>query len=259
MGFAWRARRAVARLRRASGAAEQQVADALDAALHDDPQAVARWTQIEALRAALLRSDAEVTFRDYGAGGRLARPSETAPRAVTRTVQAVCRSSIPPHEGRVLYHLIRRFEPARCLELGTCLGLSAAYQAAALEACGAGTLVTLEGGVALARLAEQHLHGLGLPGTEVLAGPFAETLPAVLQTHTPLDFAFIDGHHDPAAMQAYFQQLAPHLADHAVLVFDDIAWTTGMRHAWLAIAADPRIGLAVDLLAFGIGIYRASA
>ena len=214
--------------------------------------------RIEALRAALLRTQDEVTFRDYGAEGRLkaARQPDAPFRETTRTVRAVCRDAVPPHQGRVLYHLIRQFKPARCLELETSLGISAAYLAAALTTTGgAGRLVTLEGGAALARRAEDHLERLGLPGVEVIDGPFAETLPAVLQSHRPIDFAFIDGHHDPAAMRAYFSELAPHLAAGAVLVFDDIFWTTGMRHAWLALAADPRIRQTVDLLSVGICIF----
>ncbi len=231
----------------------------MEAAL-DHEAAEEPWIgRIEALRATVLRSNAEVSFRDYGIETRL-RPRQDGPfREVTQALRAVCRSSVPPHEGRVLYHLIRQFRPRRCLELGTCLGISAAYQAAALTMNGAGRLVTLEGGAALARMAEAHLEGLGLPGVEVVRGRFAEALPTVLPAHSPIDFAFIDGHHHPAAMQAYYGLLAPYLADGAVLVFDDIFWTSGMRHAWKALTADRRIGAAVDLLTVGICFYCTKA
>ena len=261
LGFRWQAKREQKRLQRAGGGIEQKLAEALAATLDETtPDAEARMHRIEALRAALLRSDAEVTFRNYGAERRLraSREPDGPFRETTRAVRSIGRDAVPAHEGRLLYHLIRQFRPVRCLELGTSLGISAAYQAAALASAGdAGSLVSLEGGAALARLAQGHLDALNLPGVEVVTGPFAETLPAVLQTHRPIDFAFIDGHHNPAAMQAYFAQLTPHLADEAVLVFDDIFWTTGMRHAWLALAAGPHIRRAVDLLAVGICIFRA--
>ena len=247
---------------RAGGATERKLSGALEAALgHPAETQEEAWIeQIEALRETLLRSDADVSFRDYGVGMRLQpRQQEESFREVTRTMRAVCRSSVPPHEGRVLFHLIRQFQPMRCLELGTCLGISAAYQAAALAANGEGHLVTLEGGAALARLAETHLEQLGLPGVEVVAGRFADTLPAVLQAHRPIDFAFIDGHHDPAAMLAYYHQLVPHLADGAFLVFDDIFWTSGMRQAWTALVADQRMRVALDLLTFGICIFSTKA
>ncbi len=261
LGFRWRARRERKRLRQSENDDARKLAEALAATLDEatDDAETAAWIQrIEALRAALLRSEDEVTFRDYGAEGRLkaARQPDAPFRETTRAVKAIGRDAVPPHEGRLLYHLIRQFNPARCLELGTSLGLSATYQAAALATTGGtGQLITLEGGTALARRAEKHLDRLGLTGVEVVAGPFAETLPAVLQRHRPIDFAFIDGHHDPAAMRAYFEQLAPHFADGAVLVFDDIFWTTGMRHAWLALAEDPRLRQAADLLTVGICIF----
>ncbi len=261
-GFAWQARREVARLRRAGGEAALTLAGAIEAALGDEADAAAAaWMRrIEALRAALQASDAEVSFCDYGAGTRRLAPGGAAPfREVTRRVRAVCRSSAPPHEARVLFHLVRRFAPALCLELGTCLGISAAYQAAALALNGRGRLVTLEGGAALARLAERHLEGLGLRNVEVVTGRFAETLPGVLAAHGPFGYAFIDGHHDPAALRAYVHGLTPHLADEAVLVFDDLFWTTGMRRAWRAVAADAGIGTTADLLAFGVCLYRRAA
>ncbi len=264
-GFAWQARREIARLRRHGGAVETRLAEALQAALGEAPGAEAAWMQrIEVLRAALQASDVRVSFRDYGAGTRLPATTERTPgdapyRVVTRRVRDVCRSSAPPHEARVLFHLVRRFRPARCLELGTCLGLSAAYQAAALALNGRGRLVTLEGGAALARLAERHLEGLGLRNVEVVTGRFAETLPGVLAAHGPFGYVFIDGHHDPAALRAYVHGLTPHLADEAVLVFDDLFWTTGMRRAWRAVAADAGIGTTADLLAFGVCLYRRAA
>ena len=243
----------MARLRQVDSAVERKLAGALAAALDEEAEP---WIgRIEALRAELLRSDTEVSFRDYGVAARL-RPRQDAPfREVTQTVGAVCRSSVPPHEGRVLFHLIRQFQPKRCLELGTCLGISAAYQAAALATNGAGRLVSLEGGEALAALARMHLDGLDLPDVKVVAGRFAETLPAVLPAHHPIDFAFIDGHHDPEALMSYYGLLSPHLADGALLVFDDIFWTSKMRYAWAGLAADQRMRAAVDLLTFGICCY----
>ena len=262
-GFRQRAQREVKRLLKTDDAEAPKLAEALAALLGEttpDAEAEAWIAQIEALRTALLHSEDEVTFRDYGAAGRLkaARQPNAPFSETTRAVRAVCRDAVPPHEGRLLYHLIRQFKPTRCLELGTSLGLSTAYQAAALATSGGvGRLITLEGGAALARLAQDHLERLDLQGVEVVTGPFAEMLPVVLQSHRPIDFAFIDGHHDPAAMRAYFEQLAPHLTDGAVLVFDDIFWTTGMRHAWLALAANPRVRQKVDLLTVGICIFRA--
>jgi predicted O-methyltransferase YrrM len=202
----------------------------------------------------LFRSPAQVTFDDYGTGTRWNR---TDARRVTRDVRHLVRASVPLHEARLLYHLIRHFRPRTGLELGTCLGLSAAYVAAALHENGTGRLVTLEGGTALARLARRHLDALGLGArVKIVEGRFRRTLPGVLARHAPIDFAFLDGHHDPDATLAYVDRLAPHLADGAVLVFDDIAWSLGMRRAWRTLCRDARLPITVDLWTVGLGWYR---
>jgi predicted O-methyltransferase YrrM len=67
---------------------------------------------------------------------------------------------------------------------------------------------------------------------------------------------FIDGHHDEQATWDYFNQIEPALADGAVVVFDDIAWSQGMRRVWRRVAADPRMAHACDLRHLGVCIYR---
>jgi hypothetical protein len=42
------------------------------------------------------------------------------------------------------------------------------------------------------------------------------------------------------------------VAEEAILVFDDIHWSPGMKQAWQEIAADTRVKLSVDVFQFGI-------
>jgi predicted O-methyltransferase YrrM len=125
-----------------------------------------------------------------------------------------------------------------------------------LELNGAGTLVTLEGAPAIADLARGHLGRLGLGRAEVVVGRFQDTLPGVLAARRPVDYVFVDGHHDEHATLGYFEQLLPFLADSALLVFDDIAWSDGMRRAWTAIARDPRVTSAVGLGPVGLCLIQ---
>ena len=48
-------------------------------------------------------------------------------------------------------------------------------------------------------------------------------------------YAFIDVHHDDKATVACFKQILPYIADEAVIVFDDISWSDGMKRAWKKI------------------------
>ena len=68
----------------------------------------------------------------------------------------------------------------------------------------------------------------------------------------PVDYAFIDGHHDEQATLDYFEQLLPHLAPRALLVFDDVDWSDGMKRAWQKIQADPRVAISIETRTLGL-------
>jgi predicted O-methyltransferase YrrM len=211
--------------------------------------------RIEGARERLLADDRELELVNYGAGSRNATRTAAEMEAgwITHdSVSGVCRrASSTRRKGLLLYGLVREFAPARALEMGTALGISAAYQATALRHSAPGArLTTLEGAPALAAVARETFASVGLKNIDVLVGRFQDTLPAALE-EGPLGYAFVDGHHDAEATLEYFEQLLPH-APKAVLVFDDIRWNERMEGAWRRIAADDRIGLAVDLDKYGL-------
>jgi predicted O-methyltransferase YrrM len=117
-----------------------------------------------------------------------------------------------------------------------------------------GKIVTLEGAESLAALAKEHFHVLGLDNVSVVAGKFQDTLKDVLDTYVSVNYAFIDGHHDEKATLAYFRQIIPFLSGRALLIFDDISWSAGMKRAWNTIRADERIKISLDLKQVGVCI-----
>lgn len=217
--------------------------------------------QIERLRHQLDRSQAPIMIIDYGAGDthetRTAAEMEHGKQLEVTVGQM---SQISKYEIWVLMllKLIRQFKPSLGVELGTAVGISAAYQGSAMQLNGQGSLITLEGAPALADLSRQNLQSLGVTSVTVVTGRFHDTLPKVLGENPTIDYAFIDGHHDGDATLAYFEQFFPHLSDRAVLVFDDILYYESMRRAWDKLASDRRIHLAVDLQRMGICIVDKS-
>ena len=211
------------------------------------PEERAWVRRIEQLRRRLRSSREPVTLTDFGAGPGSGRA------ASTHTVGERCLSSKSPLGALLLFRLVRELRPSRCLELGTNLGISAAYQAAALRLNGGGELHTVEGAHALAELSRTHLASLGL-SAEVHEGRFLDVLPGLLARTAPLDYVFIDGHHDGPATVGYFARIHPSLAPGALVVFDDVAWSSGMAEAWRTIRADPRVRVAVGLGTMGVCI-----
>jgi predicted O-methyltransferase YrrM len=211
------------------------------------------FDKIETLRNKLLQSDEVLKRQDFGAGHALDIDDNAEPVIRTTTVSRLCKiAGTPKVQAKLLYYLVKELRPEVCLELGTCLGISAAYQAAALNSVG--KLWTVEGDPATAAFARQNLAELGLTIVEVLNGPFAEVLPDALVRLNQIDYVLIDGHHDGDAMKEYFALIHPWLSKNACVVFDDIDWSAGMRKAWRELQEQYNFGLAVDLGRIGIVI-----
>lgn len=219
--------------------------------------------RIERLRGEMNASSAQLTRTDYGAGNPESHCTPEQMQAGVETADTVGHvsrvASKPPFWCGLLFQLIRTVHPRSCIEMGTAVGISAAYQGAALRLNGDGGLVTLEGATSLAKIATNNLQELGLDTVDVVVGRFQDTLPTVLATRQPVDYVFVDGHHDERATVAYFEQILPYLADIALVVFDDIAWSDGMKRAWHRIAHHEGVEVAVDLGPVGLCVIDRSA
>ena len=252
--------REISRLSRQPDAASKSLAKVLRGTLHNRPTSEEKvWIEkIESLRNELNSSSEKVTLMDYGAlssDESCVEPKTSEGKVKIETIGEVCRTASKPYKWSfLLLKLIREFKPSVCLELGTCLGISASYQAAALKLNHSGRLVSLEGAESLARLAEGYFKKLGFDNIEVVVGLFQNTLKDVLEKNAPIDYAFVDGHHQEEPTIGYFRQILPFLSDRAVLIFDDISWSDGMKRAWSTIKAYESVKVCVDLSYVGICI-----
>jgi len=210
---------------------------------------------IEARRAELEASEDEISYMDFGSATRDESQSmdemyEGVERS--RSVGHLCRRTSKPYRSALLLHkLLRRTGVKSGIELGTCLGISGSYEAAAFELNGAGKLVTLEGAAPVAALAQETLDRLGHGRVEIVVGRFQDTL-AVVESLGPFDYAFIDGHHDGRATIDYYDLILPRLDDGAIVVYDDIRWSDGMLSAWEQLKGHDCVEVSVDLVDIGI-------
>ncbi|MFH1023598.1 MAG: class I SAM-dependent methyltransferase [Planctomycetota bacterium] len=208
--------------------------------------------KIERFREQCLSSRQEITFLDHGAGSS-EHHEHPHIRTVCKTVGAICQgASLPYFWSFLLFKLIREFKPVICMELGTCLGVSTSFQAAALLLNHHGRIITLEGAESLASLSQSHFQTLGLNNIQIVVGNFQDTLAQTLREQEPVDFVFIDGHHEETATLTHFQQLLSCLQDTSLVVLDDISWSEGMKKAWRAIASDAEVKYSIDTGRMGI-------
>lgn len=218
--------------------------------------------RIEKLRNSLNKDNTSIEVTDFGAGDpKSKRTDEEMYKGVDNltSVSDICKASKPPVWALLLLKLVKDFHSKTVIELGTCLGISAAYQAAGQEINQEGKLITLEGSDSLAKIAENNLNSLNCKNVSVIPGRFQNNLEKILKENKPVDYVFVDGHHDEKATINYFNLLLPYLSEKAVIVFDDISWSSGMKTAWLKVQEHNMIKIIVDLKTIGICILDNTA
>lgn len=200
------------------------------------------FDHIEAQRRLLSKDHGLISVEDHGAGSNRLKGN-------VRRISSIANSSLKrPKYAQCLFRLCDHLHAKQVLELGTSLGLTTAYLAAATE-----EVTSVEGAPEIAHIARNQLKQLDLHATVVNA-VFAEVLPE-LQTKE-YDVIFIDGHHKGEALLSYAEALIPTLTENGVLVVDDINWSSDMQTAWQQLAQRQEFELAVDLFEMGILFKR---
>ncbi|MDP2188662.1 MAG: class I SAM-dependent methyltransferase [Sphingobacteriaceae bacterium] len=240
---------------------EQEKIRAIGEALHESLIAnksveEGKWIEaIEGRRNELRYSNEVIEVVDFGAGSyNSTRTQEEMKRGVlfNAKVSKIINASKSPFWAHLLFKLTRKLKPAMCVELGSSLGISTCYIGAALNLNGHGKLVSMEGAPEIARIAKESLQQLHINNASVVVGPFYETLEGVFASSKPIDFFFNDGHHSHDAVIDNFNKALPFLSKEAVVVFDDISWSEGMKKAWSTIVSNEKVRVSIDLFSVGI-------
>lgn len=203
--------------------------------------------EIENLRKILLHDKRVLEVEDFGAGSRVASHRK-------RSVAELAKTTLKPKKyAQLLFRLVKHYQPNTILELGTSLGVTAAYFAAANPSA---NIITIEGSKAIADIAVQNFSTLHLQNIQPQVGNFDDVLPVVLQQWPSIDLAYIDGNHRYEPTIRYFQQLLPAMHNDAILVFDDIHWSAEMEKAWNEIKQHPSVQCTVDIFFLGFVFFR---
>ena len=206
------------------------------------------YEKVEARRRQLLASDRSIAVTDLGAGSHTGAGRQRRVADIART------AAKPPRLGKLLFRLVNYFRPSTILELGTSLGLTTAYLAAADSRS---RVLTFEGCPNVAAVARETFAELELSNIELIEGNLDDTLaPSLEALDGPVDFVFFDGNHRYEPTLRYFEQCRAKAHEHSVFVLDDIHWSADMERAWEAIKARPDVRLTVDLFYIGLVFFR---
>lgn len=202
---------------------------------------------IETKRNELLNSNDSISFVEYGAGTSVGKNTPE------RKIADVAKNSLSGKwQCRIIYNLVKQYQLENNIEIGTSLGISTAYMAAANPFA---KIITLEGNPSSAAIAENIFKELDLDVIDVRVGEFGETLNPAIADFDVIDFAFLDGNHRKQATIDYFNLLKQKATQKSVFVVDDIYWSTGMNKAWNEIIQDNSVAFSIDLFRMGIVFF----
>jgi predicted O-methyltransferase YrrM len=205
------------------------------------------FRSIESLRRELKNNNSEINVPDFGAGSRMQLQN-------TRKVSVIANSSLKPKKySRLLFRVVHYYKPQTILELGTSLGITTSYLAYANPQA---SLITMEGAPEVAAIAQKNFNKLNLSNIKIIEGNFDETLPAIINQLSKIDFAFVDGNHRKEPTLNYFYQFINISKHSTILVFDDIHWSAEMEEAWNEIRQHPAVTLTIDLFFIGLVFFR---
>jgi predicted O-methyltransferase YrrM len=211
-----------------------------------DKRSFYAYNQVEALRCKLLQDETIIEVEDFGAGSAVSKTNE-------RSIASIARHAAKSKKwAQLLFRIVNYYQPKHILELGTSLGISAAYMAMANPQA---HVVTAEGSKAIAAQAKRNFQSLQLHSIQQVTGNFDDILPGLLAALPQLDLAFIDGNHRYEPTVRYFNQLLPNLHDSSIVILDDIHWSADMEKAWEAVKENPKVRLSIDLFFIGLVFF----
>lgn len=202
---------------------------------------------IETQRKQLLQNRTTIDVTDLGAGSKFSNKKQ-------RSIRQIANSALSsPRFCKILFKICHYYQPKTILEMGTSLGISAAYlQSADTKA----RLVTLEGCPEIAKTAENVFKKLKLKNIEISVGDFKQTLPEALKSLQPLDLIFFDGNHQQAPTLEYFNKALEVAHHNSIFVFDDIYWSEEMEQTWEQLKQHPTVRLSIDLFDMGLLFFN---
>ena len=165
----------------------------------------------------------------------------------------VKRSSVSLKYGALLYRISRWFGPEMIIELGTGMGISAAYLASGSPGI---PLHTIERNPVRARIASGLIRAGNTGVVHIHQGEMEEELEQLLPGIAPRFLAFVDGNHYFDPTLDYVRKLLQRAGEEALIVMDDIYWSSGMQRAWKAICSWPEVRVSIDLFHMGVLLLR---
>jgi predicted O-methyltransferase YrrM len=202
---------------------------------------------IEMIRQDLKSNRTLIQVDDLGAGSVVSKSNQ-------RRIGEITRHALKPKKlAQLLFRVVNHYQPETILELGTSLGITTAYMAAANAN---GNVFTIEGSHFIAAIANNNFRQLDIFNIHLIEGGFDAVLQPLLEKIKQVDLAFVDGNHRLEPTVRYFHTLLQYSNENTILVFDDIHWSEEMELAWKEIQKHSAVTCTIDLFFLGFVFLR---
>jgi len=205
------------------------------------------YEKIEEVKSQLLEDDSILIVDDFGAGSLTKKASH-------RRISNIAANAVSSEKfGRLLFRLSNYYRASMIIEMGSSLGISTSYLAAANSSS---SVVTLEGSPGIASKAKENFHRLGLKNIFQVTGNFENTISGVIASNPPADLVFIDGNHRKKPLLEYFESFLNKISPASLIIIHDIHWSREMEEAWNIIRHDSRVKMSIDIFSAGLVFFR---
>ena len=208
------------------------------------------FADIERRREMLLACEDALDVVDYGSQG------SPKGKLVQRRVCDIAKNHLERAQvGQVLFRLVNWIgehekRPLEILELGTSLGVTTAYLAAANSR---NRVMTMEGSAEVLKVAQSVWRALKLENIEWVEGNIDDTL--FIHAREKLDVAYVDANHRYEPTCRYVEFLASRAQEKSMVIIDDIHYSEEMERAWKTIQGRKDVTTTMDFFDFGIVFF----
>lgn len=189
----------------------------------------------------LSKSNLSVDFKEFGAGSSKMRGN-------TRLLKDIVSiAGVNKKYGKLLYRMVKFYQPETIVEFGTSVGISTIYLASGR--LNQAKMVTIEANQSLQEIARDSAGQLYLENIQFVSNTFDKALPQIIPELQSPALIFIDGNHRYGPTLGYYRKIKNHLTK-GIIIIGDIYWSGEMTNAWRQIKSESIV--TVDLYQMGI-------
>ncbi len=213
----------------------------------NDKRTYYAYEKIEEVKKSLLRDERMIQIDDAGAGSRQGSKK-------SKKISDIARSSVSTQQfGRLLFRLANHYSAKTIIELGTSLGISAAYLASANHK---NRVTTIDASDSIGKIARETITKLNLENIHLVNGNFNDMLDEIIATNAPADLVFIDGNHKKKAVLEYFEKFLCRISSSSLVIIHDIHWSREMEETWFILKSHPKVKMSIDIFSAGLIFFR---